>query len=73
LRRAKEAKIAPCFGCRHFVNDPKQIEASIPGLSALSSAYASVRAEAGLCLRLDLFLSPRAECGYFEPGGTEKK
>ncbi len=57
---------APCFSCKHFVNAPRLIEASIPGLNTLSSAYASVRGEAGLCSRLDLFLSPGAECRYFE-------
>ncbi|MDA8163726.1 MAG: hypothetical protein M0017_01650 [Desulfobacteraceae bacterium] len=55
------------------MNDPKRIESSIPGLNTLSSAYASVRGEAGLCSRLDLFLSPGADCRYFEQDGAEQK
>ncbi|MDA8172656.1 MAG: hypothetical protein M0033_09785 [Nitrospiraceae bacterium] len=67
--------MALCFGCRHFVNNPRLIESSIPGLNALSSAFASVRGEAGLCSRLNLFLSPTTKCSYFESDEsvTEKR
>ena len=60
------ASAAPCFDCRHFVNDPKRIESAIPGLNCLSSAYASVRGEAGLCTRQDRFIAPGGQCRYFE-------
>ncbi len=69
---AGKIKSVPCFDCRHFIGDPKQIEVSIPGLNALSSAYGSVRGEAGICSRLDLFLTPMivSDCPHFEAGGV---
>jgi len=33
----------------------------------MSSGYASVRAEDGLCARRDLYLSANASCNAFEP------
>jgi len=56
---------ARCGACRHFRNDPAYLEAALPGLSSLSSADASVRAEDGLCLRHDRYLSARACCSDF--------
>ena len=55
-----------CRECRFFNNDPAWLERALPGLNVLSSAYASVRAEAGICSRRDLFLSPTTRCEYFE-------
>ncbi len=67
--REERNKMGTCFDCRHFVNDPRQLELSIPGLNTLSSAYASVRGESGLCSRLDLFLAPGGDCPNFEREG----
>ncbi len=55
-----------CHDCRFFDNDPARLEAAVPGLNALSSAYASVRADAGLCSRHELFLSPWKCCADHE-------
>lgn len=59
-----------CGACRHFSNAPAALEAAFPGLTAMSSGHASVRAEDGLCARRDLYLSARATCAGFEPRGT---
>jgi hypothetical protein len=54
-----------CGRCVHFRNDPAYLEAAIAGLSSLSSGNASVRADDGLCLRHDRYLSARAGCADF--------
>ena len=56
-----------CAACRSFEADPKQIEAMIPGLTVLGSAYASVTADDGICLRHDTYQSRRFTCGDFTP------
>ncbi|SPF34963.1 conserved hypothetical protein [Syntrophobacter sp. SbD1] len=56
-----------CLNCKYFNNEPDRVEEALPGLSVLSSAYSSVRAEAGICGRHDLFLAPWAEqCRDFQ-------
>ena len=69
-RPAKRASMATaaegfCGSCRHFRNDPAYLEAAMPGLSSLSSAFASARADDGLCLTHDRYLSARASCARF--------
>ncbi len=59
--------LAKCLNCGFFQNSPATIEAVFPGLNSLSSAYSSVRGEAGICDRLDLFVSQRYGCIFFEP------
>lgn len=59
-----------CAECRYFEADPKRIEAMIPGLTVLGSAYASVAAGDGICLRHDTYQSGRFGCGDFSPNGT---
>lgn len=54
-----------CANCRFFDNDPARIEASIAGLNVLSSAYASVRADAGICSRHELFVATWRRCKNF--------
>ena len=51
-----------CLTCRHFDNDPRRLEAVFRGLSALSSADASVRADDGLCALHDRYLAAAASC-----------
>ncbi len=55
-----------CAGCAHFEADPALVEAALPGLRTLASAYSSVCAGAGLCALHDLFVSPWKGCGDFE-------
>ena len=65
--RARASRSAgSCLRCRHFSNDPEAIEKAFPGLKALSSAYGSVRADAGICSRLELILTPSHNCAEFE-------
>ncbi|HVJ53184.1 MAG TPA: hypothetical protein VM689_12015 [Aliidongia sp.] len=56
-----------CRRCEYFRNDPAYLEAAFKGLSALSSAWASVTAEDGVCRRHDRYLSAHAFCAEFTP------
>jgi hypothetical protein len=55
-----------CLDCNYFNNEPGNVEESFPGLTALSSAYASVRADAGICSLHELFIAPWARCRDFQ-------
>ncbi|HYA71696.1 MAG TPA: hypothetical protein VEF36_00920 [Roseiarcus sp.] len=61
---------AACFGCRHFVNEWRAIEAAMPGLASLSSGHASVRADDGLCLKHAIYLNGRRACAEREPASA---
>jgi hypothetical protein len=54
-----------CGYCAHFRNDRAYLEAAMPGLASMSSGDASVRADDGICLRHDRYLSARASCAEF--------
>jgi len=54
-----------CAACRHFDTDPVRLERRLPGLSALSSAYASTRSRDGACLHHDRLVPPTALCIQF--------
>jgi hypothetical protein len=56
-----------CGHCIHFIHDPARIEAMIPGLTAMGSARASVRADDGVCARHDLIVTARDCCDWFSP------
>ncbi|WP_448203773.1 hypothetical protein [Azospirillum sp. sgz302134] len=56
-----------CRTCVHFRNDPAFLEAAFPGLTSLSSGYASVRASDGLCLRHDRYIGAQAYCADHAP------
>jgi hypothetical protein len=58
-----------CGSCVHFRNDPKFLETVFKGLTSLSSGYGSVRADDGVCLRHDRYLSARASCPQYAPRG----
>ncbi len=62
-----------CINCGFFQNNPVMIETAFPGLNSLSSAYSSVRAESGVCDRLELFVSSRYACTFFEPGKNRQE
>jgi hypothetical protein len=59
-----------CGSCVHFRNDPAYLETLFAGLAALSSAYASVRADDGHCRRHDRYLSAGAGCADFSPAAA---
>jgi len=46
-----------CLTCRHFHNTPQYLEAVYKGLSSLSSGWASVRKDDGICEERELYLS----------------
>ena len=57
-----------CRECEHFVIDPGELEAIIPGLNIVSSAYGSVRADTAYCKFKDIFLTPAPACSAFKGG-----
>jgi hypothetical protein len=59
-----------CLQCKHFRNSPEDLEAAYGGLKVLSSAYASVRSEDGICLLSDRILSACQCCRLFDPIGS---
>jgi hypothetical protein len=59
-----------CSGCRHFLDDPRELERVFSGIIALSSAFGSCRASAGICAVDDRFHDPHAACPAFEPRET---
>jgi hypothetical protein len=62
-----------CVRCASFVNEPASIEALIPGLTAMGSAWASVRSDDGICTVHDLMVSARDTCGRFTRRLTEDR
>jgi len=55
-----------CADCVHFDGTAGTLETEIPGLAVMSSGYASVRADDGLCRLHDRYLSGRSLCERFE-------
>jgi len=51
-----------CADCCHFNARPLDIEAALPGLSSLSSAYAAVRSDDGLCVVHDRYVAASSVC-----------
>eukprot|EP01035_Chromulina_nebulosa_P031455 gene31455-41944_t len=56
-----------CGACRHFEGDPLALEHELKGLASLSSAFASVMADDGLCRLTDRLGSARFTCPSFVP------
>jgi hypothetical protein len=54
-----------CVHCVHFQNDPALLEGAFPGLTAMSSGYASVRAQDGLCRLHGIYLCAWDRCPHF--------
>ena len=54
-----------CAGCRHFNDRPLDLEAALPGLSSLSSAYAAVRSEDGICALHDRYVAATSRCPLY--------
>ena len=51
-----------CGGCPHYLGEPAALEAALPGLNILSSAFGSVRDETGLCRRFEIFVVRTTAC-----------
>jgi hypothetical protein len=60
-----------CRQCAHFQNDPSIIEAAFPGLTIVSSGFASVRDQDGLCDYNQLYLSAHDSCPHFTTRNSE--
>ena len=60
---------AACRSCRHFEAQAAALEAALPGLSSLSSAYASVRAGDGLCALHVRYVAASSVCAQHLIGG----
>jgi hypothetical protein len=54
-----------CQGCSYFQNNPAAIEKAYPGLTAMSSGFASVRDSDGICNYHQIYLSARDCCPQF--------
>jgi hypothetical protein len=57
-----------CGQCKHLQNDPLEVEAALPGLSSLSSAYAAVRCSDGICAVHERYVAASSICPAFEEG-----
>ena len=55
-----------CGQCRHFQNDALDVEAALPGMSSLSSAYAAVRCSDGICAVHERYIASSSICPAFE-------
>jgi hypothetical protein len=60
-----------CRTCRHFEQRAGALEAMLPGLSALSSAYGSVRAGDGLCKLRERYAADSSRCDLHASLPTE--
>jgi hypothetical protein len=60
----------PCLHCIHFKNSPAHVEEVYPGLTTMSSGYASVRDQDGFCDQHQLYLSARDSCPQFKTRGS---
>ncbi len=54
-----------CAACAHFVDDPRELERRLTGLTILSSAWGDTRGDQGLCEAHALFLQPVMTCPRF--------
>ncbi|MBF0265495.1 MAG: hypothetical protein HQL46_09490 [Gammaproteobacteria bacterium] len=54
-----------CYKCENFVVDASELEREIKGLNIVSSAYGSVRADTGLCLWHETFVTNSSSCDDF--------
>jgi hypothetical protein len=57
--------VTVCKNCKHFKNAPALIEEAYPGLNIMSSGFASVRDQDGICNYHQLYLSARDGCPQF--------
>jgi len=57
-----------CRQCKHFRNDAWEVEAALPGMSSLSSAYAAVRCSDGICAVHERYIAASSICPAFEEG-----
>jgi hypothetical protein len=65
------ARAAPerprCGLCRHFLDDPRELERLWPGLCILGSAHGDSRGDQGLCRLFGQMATPTLGCPEFAP------
>jgi hypothetical protein len=54
-----------CGQCKHFQNEALELEAALPGLSSLSSAFAAVRCSDGICAVHERYVAASSVCAAF--------
>jgi len=59
-----------CIHCTHFRNSPAYMEKVFKGMNTMSSGFASVRMDDGICLKNDEYLSAYDWCDKFEKAST---
>ena len=64
--RDPDAAKRPCRLCRHFLGASRELEAELPGLTILSSAYGESMGDQGLCRLHDRLVPPSHTCQDFE-------
>jgi len=64
--RLPEPLSRTCEHCLHFRNEAAFLEDQIAGLATMSSGYAAVRDQDGLCARHGRYLTCRSSCAEFE-------
>lgn len=64
LRRPRRGPT--CQECRHFVDDPHQLERMLPGVLVLSSTYGSTWGDSGICTAFGTLQDPEAGCDVFD-------
>jgi hypothetical protein len=64
LRPAAPAQ-ARCGACRHFRNEPFELERALPGYAVLGSALGAVRAGDGHCERHQRLVAALGGCAAF--------
>jgi hypothetical protein len=66
------AREISCAHCVHFTTNERDLEAALRGVNSLSSLYASVRADDGLCRLHSRYLNARSSCAKFTARIEEK-
>ena len=69
-RRHPEGETVPeCRDCRHFLGASRELEAELPGLTILSSAYGDSMGDQGLCRLHQQLVPARHTCSDFRAYG----
>ncbi len=72
-RTTPQQKRDTCASCSHFNSDAAHVEAAFPGLTAMGSAFSSVRMHDGLCGLRDVYLPFYGGCAdWTEVGSTDE-
>ena len=62
MNRESESR---CARCQHFMDNPEEMEAELPGIQALGSMYGSTRGDSGFCRITDRFMHALDRCEDF--------